>query len=250
MASARPVWCGKQTGKTIHPTPPSVPKTGAIKPMITMYAVANIDSALWGTRSIGDVKCTSAGAVTDSDTDTDSDTGNVGGVEATPRRRVNDDGDGGVKMTHFALSRGDDPAAPAAREADEEEKVPHTCPDSDAPGASGGRGGGRKGDEPVTEVHRGQEGGGERKKSRRRGLSLRAWKFIILVPWVLVNVGVTVAYIRWRLYTLALLGFFAQIAGMVVFVVAAWVEARLQRRSALPPKVLPPPADSHFPERQ
>lgn len=36
-----------------HPTP-----TGAIKPVITMYAVANIDSALWGTRSIGDVKFT------------------------------------------------------------------------------------------------------------------------------------------------------------------------------------------------
>lgn len=208
----------------------ATPKLGAMKPMITMYTVANIDSALWGTRSIGEVKSTST--VTNSDSDTDSDA--IGQAEATPPRRANGGSDGRVMVRDFALSRGDaPPAVAAAVEAHEEEAMPRKHPGSGAPEISGGGRRKREVTESGAEVRHGRkvEGGG--KQSGR--LSLRTWKFIILAPWVLVNVGVTVAFLWWRLYTLALVGFFLQIAGMAAFIVAAWVEMRLQRRSARPP---------------
>lgn len=237
----RPTAFRERTTARSHPRPlaPLAPslESGAIKPMITMYTMANIDSALWGTRSVGDVKCTTSGA----DTDSDSDTGYSDEAEAVPPRRVNVGGDDGIMMRDFELSCGDTPAAPGAPHGNVEEEVPHRDPDSDdaAVGISGGGGRGREAGELGTDGRsgrKGKEGGG--KKSGIR-LSLFAWKFIILVPWVLVNVGVTVGYLRWRLYTLALVGFFSQIAGMVFFIVAAWVEMRLQRRSTLPPS-LPP----------
>lgn len=209
--------------------------------MITMYAVANIDSALWGTRSVGDVKCTSTSTITDSDTDSDTGSGdNCEEAEATRPHWGNGGGDDGVMMRDFAFSRGAALAETTAIGADEEEAVPpRKRLDSDALGISGVSGYGREaGAESVTETRRDRK---DEVGSIKRGrISLKASKFIILVPWVLVNVGVTVAYLRCRLYTLALIVFFSQIAGMAVFVVAAWVEMRLQRRSTLPPSSPPP----------
>lgn len=194
--------------------------------MITMYAVANIDSALWGTRSVGDVTCTSTTTATDSDTDTDTDSGDNGEVAATRSPGGNSGGDDGITMREFDFSRGEVLVATTAPKADEEEAVPHERPGTDAPKVSGDGGYGREASEGE-----GKRGG---------WFSLKASKFIILALWVLVNVGVTLAYSRWRLYTLALFGFFSQIAGMAVFVAAAWVEMRLQCRAALPPSSPPP----------
>lgn len=74
-------------------------------------------------------------------------------------------------------------------------------------------------------------------KRRRRccGLSLRKRKLIVLAVWVLVNMGVTVVFLLWRLYLVVVLNFFSNFAGLVTIVVAARVEAFLQRRSSHPP---------------
>lgn len=178
--------------------------------MITMYAMSNIDSALWGTRSVGNVKSAANSAITDAG----NITGDMEETTAEPPRWIN---------------TGGGPAAPTAAQADEEKPVPHERRDSDALGVPGG-GGCRRQAEWETHVRRGRKGAEDKKNA---GWSLRTCKFVILASWILVNVGVTAAILWWRVYALALLGFFGQAAGMTVFGVAARVETRLQRRSAL-----------------
>lgn len=84
-------------------------------------------------------------------------------------------------------------------------------------------------------------------KRRRRccGLSLRKRKFIVLALWVMVNMGVTVTFLLWRLYLVVVLNFFSNFAGLVTIVVTARIEAFRQRRSSHAP-----PADGQPRDRQ
>ncbi len=211
-------------------------------PMITMYAVANIDSALWGTRSIGEVMSTSttiAGSVSDTDTDADSATDKA--VRQNPSHDTAGHGDctgsgGGIMMRAFALSQAQCKPQTTASDGDDEEAVPlkgHKRHSSDV--LAGGSD--DDGDASAGEAEQGEtEGCGGGSGAEGRGnLSLRAWKFVILSSWMLVNVGLTASCLRWRLDTLAALGFFSQTFGLVFFIVTAWLEMRLQRSYALPP---------------
>jgi len=184
-------------------------------PMITMYAVANIDSALWGTRSIGEVKnasTTTGGSAAGTDTDTDSVTDKV--VRKNPSRDNRGDGDcaggggGGIMMRALTLSRGQRKTQAAASDADEEEAVPLKGHNSDVVAVDGDDyGRAEETEQTETEARRwGKRGSGI---ESRGNLSLRAWKFVILASWMLANVGLTASYLRWRLDTLAALGFFS-----------------------------------------
>ena len=216
-------------------------------PMITMYAVANIDSSLWGTRSVGEVKNASvntANTATHTNTDIDADVNDANTTVTGKAERRNSsrdrDGVGGgnrIVVKIMTLSRwlsggADEEAASLLKRHDSS----HAIVDS---GACSGSSIGEA--EQTTEIkeHRDGKGGdghgGGRKNHGR--LSLRAWKFVILASWGLANIGLTASYLRWGLSTLAALGFFSQSVGLGFFIVAAWVEMRLQRSSTI---VLPP----------
>ncbi len=212
-------------------------------PMITMYAVANIDSALWGTRSVGEVKNAStdtAGSGKDTGTDSNSVT-----YEAVRQNRSDDNGrdsdgnytgGGGIMMRAITVPRGQRQPQPAASGADEEQAVPLEGESSGvvADGSDGdGDASAREAEKAETEACRVGERGGS-SVAGRGNLSLRDWKFVMLASWILFSVGLTASYLRWRLYKLAALIFFSQAFGLVFFIVAAWLEMRLQRSYALP----------------
>ena len=196
-------------------------------PMVTMYAVANIDSALWGTRSIGEVKNASAEPIVGTNT-TLTDKGN----NLTLSRGSDSEG-GVVGVRILTFTRGPRGAVRAVHTPAEVVPLVHGSDLFVDYGSSGKR----VAEQPETEARRagkGKEGGGGGGR-KNRGLSLRVWKFVILAWWVIVNIGLTASYLQWRLSLLAAVGFFSQSAGLVFFVVAAWFEMRLQRSSALPP---------------
>lgn len=59
---------------------------------------------------------------------------------------------------------------------------------------------------------------------------------MLALLWVLANVGLTLTLVYWRLRVVGAFCFFSQYPAQGFFVVAAWLEMRLQRRSALPPR--------------
>lgn len=219
----------------------------AIQPVITMYAVANIDSALWGTRSIGDVTNSATNPntpntkiVADMD-DALPFTSSLGG---------GNDGSDGIKQevgafSHLHTGTAVDTSAVALVDEDEALLRRLKLGGSDNEGSSIGTLGTERSDSESDENsgEKGTEQGPGGKEGRggdeKRGkLSLRAWKFVLLALWVFVNVGLTLSLLYWSLGALGSIFFFCQLPAQAFLVVAAWFEMRLQRRSALPP---PPP---------
>ncbi|CAM9457889.1 unnamed protein product [Pylaiella littoralis] len=221
----------------------------AIQPMITMYAVANIDSALWGTRSIGEVK-NALTSISPSDTNPAADMDQADHVTTTCRTGCSDGSDG-IRKRVLSCLRGEERSAPLKSDVtsiNEDASVPllRDAPDDAAVGSCNGTVGmrdfgvsgcGREADgaEKHPQSRCGEEGGEERDREKRSSLSLRAWKFVLLALWVLFNMCVTATFLHWRLETVAELAFFSQLPSLMIFVLAAWVEMQFQRRSALPP---------------
>lgn len=224
--------------------------------MITMYAVANIDSALWGTRSIGEVK----NALTSTNPD---ETNPAAGMDqAISLTSCRSDGNGGIRKRVLSCWRGDQRNAPVKSfvgPINEEATVPLLSDASDAVvgSGSGSVGVGVGMGDFRTDCDRGAEWTEKHSRARRneeeeeegRGggngeeccsLSLRSWKFVLLAVWVVFNMCVTATFLHWRLETVAELAFFSQLPSLMIFVVAAWVEMQFQRRAALPPR----PADA------
>lgn len=217
--------------------------------MITMYAVANIDSALWGTRSIGEVK-NALTSISPSNTNPAADMDQADHVTTTCRTGCSDGSDG-IRKRVLSCLRGEERSAPLKSDVtsiNEDASVPllRDAPDDAALGSCNGTVGmrdfgvsgcGREADgaEKHPQSRCGEEGGEERDREKRSSLSLRAWKFVLLALWVLFNMCVTATFLHWRLETVAELAFFSQLPSLMIFVLAAWVEMQFQRRSALPP---------------
>lgn len=208
-----------------------------------MYAVANIDSSLWGTRSIGDVK-TSATDPNTTKTQTVADLEEAVPVTSSPTGG-NDGTDGSKKglATFCRVHTGAALATSTVATVDGEGGVPPMRDGSEGAASSTGTlatdssdpdDDGTTDETGTEQGPGGKEGlGGDKERGK---LSLRAWKFILLALWVLINVGLTLSLLYGRLLVVGSLFFFSQVHAQVFFVVAAWLEMRLQRRSALPPQ--------------
>lgn len=228
--------------------------------MITMYAVANIDSALWGTRSIGDVNATAkvvdapeAPARSRRRRRWDLRHKRKGRLAVAPQCIVSEttqgteDGsewEGGSVYSDESDDCGETEYYEYFNRQFEDRKrleMEAAATANDLAVAEPWRA--KERFAPAWEQDKGmvvKKGSQARKRwwccSRLR-LSLRARKFVVMTGWILLNMTVTVVFLLWRLHLVVVLNFFSNFAGLVTIVVAARVEAHHQRRvtSAAPP---------------
>ena len=169
-----------------------------------MYAVANCDSALWGTRSVGNVS-----VIVKDSASTDA---LKNGMHVFTR------------STLASLSN-----APRG------EISPKACssiggiPDSDANEAV----------EPANNIpdlldqsNPAPDSVGTKATSK---FPHRTRKFVILILWLLANVGVTVVFLFWHLTYVAVIGIFGRFVVLMILTVVSWTEFRRQKRLALSP---------------
>lgn len=229
------------TVNTPYPPPPclTVRPLDAIQPMITMYSVANIDSALWGTRSVGDVNAT-AKVIDDADEQPPSRSRwrQRQRKRRSPVAPVCVDGTQHTEMSSLSSSdASDDELDEAAYYEYFNQKFASGHADDVE------RGSRAFGIKSSTTVHgtstalrdtrRKKEGNAAPRRRRCCcRMSLRRRKFLVLTAWVLLNMAVTVTFLLWRLRLVVVLNFFSNFAGLVTIVVAARIEAQYQRRRA------------------
>lgn len=229
----------------------------AVQPMITMYAVANIDSALWGTRSIGDVNATAkaldgpqAPARSRRRKQWDVRRKRKGRLMVAPQCTVSEGTQGtedGSEWDDGSMysNESDDSGETAYYEyfnrqfKDRQRLVIEDT--SSANGLAVGEPWRAKEDFSLPcgegkKVTVKESQAGKRRCYCRSKLSLRTRKFVVMTAWILLNMAVTVVFLLWRLHLVVVLNFFSNFAGLVTIVVAARVEAYNQRQATKAPQ--------------
>ena len=169
-----------------------------------MYAVANCDSALWGTRSVGNVSV----IVKDSASTDALKNGMHVSTQSTLASPCNTPRGENAPKACSSIGGVPDSDANEAVEAtnDTSKLLDRSTPAPDSVGTQ------------ATSM-----------------FSHRTRKFVILILWLLANVGVTVVFLFWHLTYVAVIGVFGRFFVLTILTVASWTEYRRQQSLALSP---------------